>query len=352
MMTRIVKLYRQQRAYMTNYIKRSPLFILVLLFLAVESAHPQSQNNQSDAYESVFIYAKNLADNGMTKEAALEHKRYLFLQNYAQGTHKVESLTFLAHYYSSLGDNETALEYQTSLVQELCFESKDSGIPSATLIQQAQLEDLTLMRTVIISHSSSSQTELSDSSRNLSIAKLNALAWTVLANQNQTITPTIKKAACCNLMLIACSNTNFTALQTLFVTACNTYPDLFSDDERVVLRKAIGTAFRFTPKNPLVGGWLSVIPGAGQLYAHNWTDALNAFVLNGSLIAASAYSLSNLQFVDFSFFELNPLIRFYRGNLYNAQRDVFIYNYSKQNELTSPIISILSHKLDVLSSMQ
>ena len=90
--------------------------------------------------------------------------------------------------------------------------------------------------------------------------------------------------------------------------------------------KAIEEAQNYKGKNPKLALALSFVPGMGQLYAHQWKDGLNALVLNGALWTVSAWSVWHLNFFDFFILEMDPDYRFFRGNLYNAQKDVYIYN--------------------------
>jgi hypothetical protein len=95
----------------------------------------------------------------------------------------------------------------------------------------------------------------------------------------------------------------------------------------------------------MLAGYLSIMPGLGQLYAGDYLDSLNAFLLNGSLIALSVWSLCSLDFWTFSLLEFNPLIHFMQGNMYNAQKDVYEYNQGKIKGFYSPIIDIIDLKI-------
>ena len=76
----------------------------------------------------------------------------------------------------------------------------------------------------------------------------------------------------------------------------------------------------------MLAGYLSLFPGLGQLYAGDYKDSINAFLLNGSLIAVSVYSICTLDLWTFSLLEFNPLAHFMQGNIYNAQKDAYEYN--------------------------
>ena len=81
-------------------------------------------------------------------------------------------------------------------------------------------------------------------------------------------------------------------------------------------------------KNPTLAGWLSVLPGSGQLYCGRYHDALVAFLINGGLIWATCESFDR---------NLNALgtilgiaeLGFYSGNIYSAVNSAHKYNRSK-----------------------
>ncbi len=105
--------------------------------------------------------------------------------------------------------------------------------------------------------------------------------------------------------------------------------------------KAIEEAQNYKGKNPKLALALSFVPGMGQFYAHQWKDGLNAFVLNGALWTVSAWSVWHLNFFDFFILEMDPDYRFFRGNLYNAQKDVYIYNEAQVEEILSAVYNSL-----------
>lgn len=105
--------------------------------------------------------------------------------------------------------------------------------------------------------------------------------------------------------------------------------------------QAIECAQNYRGKNPKLALGLSFVPGMGQFYAHQWKDGLNALVLNGALWTVSAWSVWHLNFFDFFILEMDADYRFFRGNLYNAQKDVYIYNDAQTEEILSVIYDSL-----------
>lgn len=325
---------------MIRFIKKAMCISAVMLCISPCHSVPSSTvgaTEQTDPYESVFIYANELSSKGCPKEATLEYKRYLFLQQYAAGNHITEAASFLAHYYYERNDLNTALDFQ----QQVTAAYSQSAVISQEQYGQSLQNEIALMQKILTS--AQADTDTPDVHRNMSLVKLNAYAW------NDDIPLKARYAACCAAMLIQSHHNEWSELQHSFVHACTAFPDLFSPQEKSSLRKYISAAMCFSPKNQMTAAWLSIFPGAGQLYAHDWQDALNAFLLNGTIIGLSTYSLINLNFIDFTAFELNPFIRFYRGNLYNAQKDTHLYNETSQAALCAPIDSLLTTHVPAFS---
>ena len=134
-------------------------------------------------------------------------------------------------------------------------------------------------------------------------------------------------------------------VQDKFNFAQQSLPDLFSKEETEAINTSLENIFAFKPKKQLLAGYLSFIPGLGQLYAGDPLDALNAFLLNGSIIAVSVWSLCTLDFWTFSLLEFNPLVHFMQGNMYNAQKDAYEYNQRKIKAFSGQILNIVDNKI-------
>jgi tetratricopeptide (TPR) repeat protein len=70
----------------------------------------------------------------------------------------------------------------------------------------------------------------------------------------------------------------------------------------------------------------TIIPGAGQVYAGNWHDGLNAFILNGVIIGFIANSVYKKDYRDALLITFLLSYRYYKGNIYHAEKDVEKYN--------------------------
>jgi len=317
------------------------LLAAILFLLTASFIYADDNLLLQDKYESVFLLAQKLSSSEQNTDAALEYKRYLFLQRYQSGIHVEESLLALARYYESLGDINTALDYQTILCDTIYQNSlkESNSIPQNNEAQyeHSLQKEITLMQRIISSHADNDKTP--SLQYNMSIIKLSTYAW------NRDIPTAVRSCACCCLLLTEAQKYQWQEFRADLQKVNDALPDLFSQQEKVSLNILAANAQNFKPKKQMLGGWLSVLPGLGQLYAHHPGDALNAFIIDGGLIAVSGYSLLTLQIVDFASFEMSPLVRFYRGNLYNAQRDVIDYNLRKETNLAAPINGLLIQKI-------
>jgi tetratricopeptide (TPR) repeat protein len=82
-------------------------------------------------------------------------------------------------------------------------------------------------------------------------------------------------------------------------------------------------------KNPMLAGFLAVLPGAGHLYCERKKDALISFLLNGAMIWGAYEAFDHdLNVIGgiITFFELG----FYSGNIYSAVSSAHKYNRNKK----------------------
>jgi len=91
------------------------------------------------------------------------------------------------------------------------------------------------------------------------------------------------------------------------------------------LAEALNGVDKTAKKNPGLAGFLSVVPGLGQVYCNRYQDALIAFLVNGVLIAATveAFDSGNEALgIAIGLVELG----FYSGNIYGAVNGAHKYN--------------------------
>ena len=274
----------------------------------------------SQAYDDLFFYAKSLDQSGAYNEAELEYKRYLFMQNYAPGNYQAEALSSLASLYEKKEDwSFAALNIEKALIV-----LENSG---------AQEEELDALRLRHIQYLAKEARQKGQwLSENLFI-----FSYMMLPDFSDQI----KKEAWSAAITDALLDGRIEYAQKSFTSAAELLPQAWPQDDKTIIFEAFEKLSAFKPKNQKLAAYLSFIPGLGQLYAKDYKDSLNAFLLNGSLIAVSVWSLCSLDFWTFSLLEFNPLFRFMQGNIYNAQKDAYLYNQKSLTALSKPILEAL-----------
>lgn len=122
--------------------------------------------------------------------------------------------------------------------------------------------------------------------------------------------------------------------------ACLTMVDVpYRDDARRLIGLAYASEYRFDEaahyiampaqaprrKEPVLGGLLSVLPGAGHAYAGRWGDGLYSLLVIGTGALLSYYYHDRGEDVKFAF-TLGTTLLFYGGNIYGGVNAVRIYN--------------------------
>ncbi len=85
-------------------------------------------------------------------------------------------------------------------------------------------------------------------------------------------------------------------------------------------------------KNKIAGGILSaIIPGAGQVYAHRWENAVGSFILTG-LFTWGSYESFKRDNNTAGYIFASVALTFYMGNIYNGAVSVTEYNEDLHEE--------------------
>ena len=305
---------RKQKESMKRFIRLCTAAALTVLFLARGFA--VEKGAAPDIYEDVFLYAQKLEQGGAFEEAEIEYKRYLFLQDYSAGVHQTSAFTSLAGLYAKKEQWQLAADSMNMAIQ--------SAINDGQSREQTDLLRLTHIQ--YLSHLKDnlylfSYINFEDYSQDVRQAAF-------LADFKQCIEQGLWQNA-----------------QDKFNYAQQSLPELFTAGQAEAINAGFENIFAYKPKKQLLAGYLSFIPGLGQLYAGDPLDALNAFVLNGSLIAVSVWSLCTLDFWTFSLLEFNPLVHFMQGNIYNAQKDAYEYNQRKLQAFSTQILDAVDNKI-------
>ncbi len=306
---------------MKNYSK-----FLIILFFSIFNFSLFSQSNNLFLYSDVFDFANELKNKGAEKEAALEFKRFIFLQN-SENTKMnndaiARSYDYLSYYYEKNNDLILALNYQRL---------------SCNLISnpKSMINEISLIDKISIQNKQALATDY----KIFSFIQL------------ETIPLQVRKFAMLSVLNNCLKNRNTSLFIEQFNNSQNLFQDLFTEEELITINETIEQLKNIKLKKPKTAAYLSIFPGLGQLYAGDYKDALNAFLLDGTLIALSVYSIATLDLWTFSLLEMDLLVRFYRGNLYNAQKETFTYNYKKYDSMSAPIQKILETNIGQIKEM-
>lgn len=295
------------------------IFAITLFFLFFVNGFLNAQN-QTDPYESLYNYAQTLYEAGALEEAETEFKRYIFMQNYYQGEFLPQCFCNLAAIYEK--EERWTLAAQTIQKAIISVEEENEDLNRQELITSLRLLHIKYLYKSYMN----SKKYLSDD--------LFIFSYMNLPQINDKVKVCAYSAAIANAVI----NGRIEYAQKTYEKAIELFPQGWKEEQVQTMSLSFQKLAAFKPKNQKLAGYLSFIPGLGQLYAANYKDALNAFLLNGSIIAVSVYSICTFDFWTFSLLEFDPLIRFMKGNIYNAQKDAYQYNLKKQNELTAPIL--------------
>ena len=305
-------------------IKKSIAFSLTLLLLVLTNPILFAQTGL-DPYQDLFLYAQKLEKAGALEEAELEYKRYLFLQDYSAGLHQTQAFIELARLYEKKEEWELAAQTMQKAILSQAADLCQTGNMEADL-NKLRIEHIRLL-------------QKSEENKNKSFTEnLFIFSYMNLPDFSDSVRQYAILAAIENDL----KDGRNTYAQKSYNLLTNTYPDFFNAKENQIISSNFLNMADFKPKKQMLAAYLSLFPGLGQLYAAHYKDSLNAFLLNGSIIAVSTYSLLTLDLWTLTLLEFNPLIHFMQGNIYNAQKDVYDYNSQKLRGYQEKILESLA----------
>ena len=119
----------------------------------------------------------------------------------------------------------------------------------------------------------------------------------------------------------------------------------YTTDE--MLDKLFDKAVNLPQKSPKIAKVLSaILPGAGQVYASNWRDGLNALALNGVFGFVTVDSVLDRHYVDAITWTYFIFRRYYLGNLYQAGKAVNDFNDDTSRRAADDILKRLQEIVD------
>lgn len=108
------------------------------------------------------------------------------------------------------------------------------------------------------------------------------------------------------------------------------------------LEKLLDEAENLQKKSTGIAKVLSaILPGAGQFYASNWRSGLNALTLNGLLGFVAVDTVLDKHYVDAALWTYFIFLRYYRGNLYRAEKAVAEFNEDTSHRAADNILKRL-----------
>jgi TM2 domain-containing membrane protein YozV len=95
-------------------------------------------------------------------------------------------------------------------------------------------------------------------------------------------------------------------------------------------------------KSPATAKWLStLIPGAGQMYAGDVGDGINALLLNGANIYFVVYKLLQEEYGNAYLIYFFLFRRYYFGNIYHARKEAKDYNKRINEQTADSLFNLL-----------
>ena len=114
----------------------------------------------------------------------------------------------------------------------------------------------------------------------------------------------------------------------------------YTDDDE--LNALFDSTIRTPRKSVKVAKILSaIVPGAGQVYAGDWLDGLNALVLNGALGFFTVNTALDGYYVDAVLLGTTIFLRYYQGNFYHAGKVAEDFNDQLSRQAASRILTRL-----------
>ena len=90
----------------------------------------------------------------------------------------------------------------------------------------------------------------------------------------------------------------------------------------------------------------TILPGAGQIYAGDWRDGLNAFLLNGALGFLTIDAVFAEHYTDAVLWAGTFFLRYYRGNTFRAQEAARQFNLRASRQAAEALLQRLQEIVD------
>ncbi len=91
----------------------------------------------------------------------------------------------------------------------------------------------------------------------------------------------------------------------------------------------------------------AILPGAGQVYAGNWRNGLNALALNSVLGYLTVDAVLDQHYVDAALWGGIVFSRYYRGNIFRAEEAVKRFNLRQSRRASESLLQRLQEVADI-----
>ncbi len=293
------ELFYQSQGYISIDVAKKTAFTLLsfFLFLYGNCAFSTDLISTADA----------LSEKGQYNEAITEYKRFIFF-------HADSEKADLAFF-------KMGLAYRATRNWHQALDTIEMSIAMADDPQVAEERSFYLVTTML-------------ASGDYSLAKLELIKLIESARSEQ-----IHQKALYFSGIASVYSFNWNATERYFGDFYSE-SDMENHTERL---NSILSKTRNSYKSPRTAKLLSVfVPGAGQFYARNWRDGLNAFILNGLLIGLTASEVYKGNYDNASLIFLLLTSRYYMGNIYHAGRDAELYNENLDHHTAESILRYVS----------
>ncbi len=108
------------------------------------------------------------------------------------------------------------------------------------------------------------------------------------------------------------------------------------------LNKIIKRVKKVERKSSALAFYMSaVFPGSGQMYAQDYADGLNSFLLTTGLFAVGVYTGINISWIDAALIVAPWWSRYHLGGMYNTAESVRKYKVNKRSEYYKMILDMI-----------
>lgn len=116
-----------------------------------------------------------------------------------------------------------------------------------------------------------------------------------------------------------------------------------NDKDASKLESLLSKVKRAEKKNENLAIYLSaIIPGLGQIYAQDWKDGLNSFILSSSLLVIGIYTGFNYSWIDAALIVAPWWTRYHLGGMLNTGKSIDKYKLKKRSEIYRSIIELIN----------